>query len=425
MEGEENGWHAVSRDLICDRCFADEYLKDFIRENGAPGTCAYCDAEGEEIRCLPFDEVMELIGEAVNWLYGNADNEGMPYESGEAVFPESEMATWDVVDDIQLEVSERVLDDILAALPDQNWCRRGRLFSLSKEEVLRFGWQGLVEKVKYETRYLFTLPDRKVPAVTESVALLPDPAGAQTHNRLKLQPTWEDGGGAEIDDDSEDIPAHRMLDAIGDVVTRFDLVQVRLPGVIFFRVRVDDASKSHATAADLGPPPREKATRANRMSPAGIVMFYGAFDRKTAIWETWDFKQTVWIAQFRSLRALRLLDLSQLPGIPSIYDQDHREEIAELTFLHDFVEDLVKPIEQDGREHIDYVPTQVVTEYFRHRFRMKEGEPLDGICEILPSSLGQSASKSVLSVSWEIGFVAALFKLSASFRTPSASTFSA
>ena len=127
-----------------------------------------------------------------------------------------------------------------------------------------------------------------------------------------------------------------MLDAIGDVVTRFDLVQVRLPGVIFFRVRVDDASKSHATAADLGPPPREKATRANRMSPAGIVMFYGAFDRKTAIWETWDFKQTVWIAQFRSLRALRLLDLSQLPGIPSIYDQDHREEIAELAFLHDF-----------------------------------------------------------------------------------------
>ena len=38
----------------------------------------------------------------------------------------------------------------------------------------------------------------------------------------------------------------------------------------------------------------------------------------------------------------------------------------------------------DGREHIDYVPSQIVTEYFRHVYRTYDGKPLDGI--IFPSA---------------------------------------
>jgi hypothetical protein len=34
---------------------------------------------------------------------------------------------------------------------------------------------------------------------------------------------------------------------------------------------------------------------------------------------------------------------------------------------------------KDGREHIDYVPTQVVTEYFRHVFKDGDGQPVKGI----------------------------------------------
>jgi len=50
-------------------------------------------------------------------------------------------------------------------------------------------------------------------------------------------------------------------------------------------------------------------------------------------------------------------------------------------FLHGFRRDLLKPIERDGREHVEYVPTQVVTEYLRLAYRLpEEGEPrLDGL----------------------------------------------
>jgi hypothetical protein len=47
---------------------------------------------------------------------------------------------------------------------------------------------------------------------------------------------------------------------------------------------------------------------------------------------------------------------------PSLFDEQRRHLRAGLSFLHDFAADLAKPIEKDGREHIEYVPTQIVTE---------------------------------------------------------------
>ena len=46
--------------------------------------------------------------------------------------------------------------------------------------------------------------------------------------------------------------------------------------------------------------------------------------------------------------------------------------------MHKFAVDLAKPIARDDRVHIEYVPTQVVTEYFRTVFRDQRGS-VDGI----------------------------------------------
>ena len=78
-----------------------------------------------------------------------------------------------------------------------------------------------------------------------------------------------------------------------------------------------------------------------------------------------------------------MLDLSKLPEIPSFfaqvrYDRDH------LLFLHEFVKSITEPVEHDGREHIEYVPSQIVTEYFRHRYRPDANSTLDGI--VYPSA---------------------------------------
>ncbi|HBC3478543.1 TPA: RES family NAD+ phosphorylase, partial [Vibrio cholerae] len=46
--------------------------------------------------------------------------------------------------------------------------------------------------------------------------------------------------------------------------------------------------------------------------------------------------------------------------------------------------DFTAPVRKDGLEHIDYVPTQVVSEHFRFIHKTKEGKKVDGI--IYPSS---------------------------------------
>jgi hypothetical protein len=48
-----------------------------------------------------------------------------------------------------------------------------------------------------------------------------------------------------------------------------------------------------------------------------------------------------------------------------VFEPDQRKHYYELLFLRNFARDLSASVVQDGREHINYVPTQVVTEYMR------------------------------------------------------------
>ena len=50
-----------------------------------------------------------------------------------------------------------------------------------------------------------------------------------------------------------------------------------------------------------------------------------------------------------------------------------------LIFLHGFRHDMANPVVKNGAEHYEYVPTQVVAEYFRHVFRIDEKKSIDGI----------------------------------------------
>jgi hypothetical protein len=147
------------------------------------------------------------------------------------------------------------------------------------------------------------------------------------------------------------------------------------------RIRVDDQPQTAATA--IGTPKPEHARQSNRMSPAGIPMFYGAFDAVTAHAETFDPNvhagKILSIGTFRPVRDLTVLDLADLPLVPSVFDGARQPLIHALRFLHDFAADISQPIARDGREHIEYVPTQIVTEYLRRVFRLPRNQRLDGI----------------------------------------------
>lgn len=393
IEEEERGWYSVTKKLVCDSCIEESFLSEFIRKNGKSAVCDYCglDPEEAEVRCVPFDELMDLIGDGINWAYRSADDEGIPYESAEGgyAFAEHMFDSYDLITD-QLGITdvEAVREDILAALPDQTWCERG-FWSLSLFDALDFGWKEFVEKVKYETRYLFTLPNEpiakhKAPTAAREKAVEREPNDIFPSD---IEPLFSSADpDFEIDyDRQEGIPAYAMLDAIGQLLRRLNLVRIVSPGTIVYRVRVVDKGMRLAGPGEFGPPTRENATQPNRMSPAGVVMFYGATKLETALLETFQpdrkgaGEKAVWIASFKVIAELRLLDLTHLPQVPSIFDSARRDQLNGIAFLRQFERDLVQPIARDGHEHIEYVPTQIVTEYIRHIFRTEDQQSLDGI----------------------------------------------
>lgn len=110
-------------------------------------------------------------------------------------------------------------------------------------------------------------------------------------------------------------------------------------------------------------------------------MFYGAFDKDTCIVETYipeGKHQHGTFGHFKNLRDLTLVDLTNVPSMPSIFEPGSRNKRHNIKFLRAFIRDITKPVCKNGLEHIDYVPTQVVSEYLRHILKIS-GKSLDGI----------------------------------------------
>jgi hypothetical protein len=272
------------------------------------------------------------------------------YDSGEGGYQLSTMDSYEVLDEVGLgwDLKNDALRDALAqGMGDCAWVHRSP-YSLTEEDARRTGWEEFASLVKHRVRYLLFPPNEHDP------------------NR-------------EVTDPSE------ILDELGEVFTHHDLFWTLKAGTLLFRVRIHSpAERPENTIAALGPPLAVDAKFSNRMSPAGVSMFYAAFEEETAIAETYvrhdgkPVERTT--ATFRVLEDIVLLDLVDLPEAPSIFDGDEANlERAALVFLHEFVGDLTKPIVKDGREHVEYVPSQVVTEYVRYRLSERVSKPIQGL----------------------------------------------
>ena len=88
------------------------------------------------------------------------------------------------------------------------------------------------------------------------------------------------------------------------------------------------------------------------MSAAGVSVFYGAFERATAVAEAsvsmppgreWVLTAAAW----RCTRPLQVLDLSELPPVPSIFEAS-REWRGAILFLREFVKSISAPVVHDG-----------------------------------------------------------------------------
>lgn len=355
------GYRGTDR-TVCPSHVGDSVLKAAIQDNLSEPTCSYCDVSGSasEPVAAPLDALLETFMVGVRSLYE-------PYEGPDTPTISDFLRMGDADErEVVAEVFEHaaiqgnqapyeLIGDIADALVVDHWVRR-EWQRLSPSETLWYSWESFKELVKHETRFFFmTTPD--------------DPADDERLNPARF--------------------FHELATVLASTAAIFP---VNCPSPLF-RGRMFPTKPTPremeklANAEQLGSPPESLAS-ANRMSPAGISMFYGATDLATAIAEIGAHSPHAYAVtgQFVPVRDIRLVDLTHLPEPPSIFDPTQHRAYHLAKFLRQFVEDLEQSIVLDGREHIDYVPTQVFTEYLRLSFPGR----VDGL--MFPSAQGPGSN---------------------------------
>ncbi|MCG1027611.1 RES domain-containing protein [Virgibacillus halodenitrificans] len=346
----EYGFTTFGNKNVCGECIDEHYIQKFIEEKAYSSFCDYCGNEDEDgsFIAADIDEVMEFIIDHLKYEWGHPDNEGVGFDSREGGYlGVSVYDGWDFAGDILCHEAEIVnsslIEDIRDNLADTMWCEVDP-YALSQGEELFFTWKSFSNQVKYETRYVFS-----------------DSSGIQ-NTEGSLEP-------------------FEIIKFIGSWVEDIGLID-ELPSQKIYRARVSSKGEVFKSPREIGTPPRDYALNSNRMSPAGIPMFYGAIDINTALLEV-NYQagegSVASIGEFINSSSLTVLDLTSFPKMPSIFDEKEREKRYVINFFYNFLDDFTKPISKDGKEHIDYVPTQIVTEYFRRIFSTKDDRKLDGI----------------------------------------------
>lgn len=353
MEMYEMGLHSMKDTYVCSTHIDDYAVHGYIKRNAIKGICTYC--KGNK-KVVSLKKLMFFLMEGVHHFYTDAV-EFMSYDSKEGGYQGSTYTPYELVNElIGLEIDNYQLnEDIIDAIEDKAWSEPYAYYD-SDGDILVYHWKYFKDVVKHKSRYLF----------------------AQT-NSFKT--------------DTYNQNAYDILQEIGRSVRKFKLISHLPKHTELFRCRQHTKLEKITEAGQIASPPIEYAIYPNRMSPAGVSMFYCAFDLETAKLETIDLHKkghTYYTsACFVTKDILNIIDFSSLPKLPSIFDQRKYKNYYSIMFLREFVSDLSSEIQHDGKEHIEYVPTQIVTEFFRFIFHEKI--KIDGIIYPSTKNIGSKA----------------------------------
>jgi hypothetical protein len=338
-EVEARGWSDVGT-TICSECVVDEALVAAIKHRGGTEPCDYCEQEPKApTASAPIELVLELVVDGLRHEYEDPA-EQMAWDEG---YVGSVYDTWDLLYDLEVTDREDVHRDVHGAIGLGHWCDLDP-YAASPTEALTWGWEAFRTFVKHSRRYTFLVTD-------DSTA---------------------DGAGM--------IPMHAMPSAVAEAVNEGGRVTTLPASTTWWRLRPHHPSKDYSSAKDIGTPPDNDA-RDNRMTPKGIGAFYGASTLAGARAEVAGYADPSHAAsygQFTTTVPLTVVDLRELPAVPSLFDPLHRGERAHAQFLRGFVADVTKVADPSDKQDLDYVPTQVLAETFRYELEGSEG-PVAGV----------------------------------------------
>lgn len=343
---------------VCANHFEDAYLKKYILKHAELGICSYCGKRGKVTNAEHF---MEHIANKICDYYGNPDNEDLPlgssfYDDDKEEIPGIQrmgcfavpttadvyMSTMELFYVLDLITDDEILNtDMLNGFINDEWIQH-EPFNLPEHQELSWKWESFAQMVMHEQRFTFFKRDE-----------------------------FQGGKDKTSDNGLDDI-----LTELSKRISTHHLYSKIKQGTKLYRSRPLNDGDIVDKFEDITSPPNDIAKQ-NRMSAAGMSMFYGAFDIKTAIEECRSRKKpkTCAVGEFLAKKELVVLDLTKLPEASFWIDGD-RESIW---FLNSFYKEITKTIKRDDRIHIEYIPSQVFTEYLRYLHKTPNGRQLDGL----------------------------------------------
>ena len=328
---------------VCTECIDDSGIRDFMESKATEGECSFCDSQSTPVALL--DDITEHMRTSLFIEYDDA-NDWLISDEGD--YNLQWWDAWDLLtEEVTLELPNdsdgRLLREIVDRLPDHSWCTADP-YDVSGQEKVRYDWAWFSEVVMHRRRFFF------------------ESYGREPHD--------------------DNLSPGELLETIFKYAEHYELIETLPSGTPLFRARFQASGAKYISAQELGPPPKERATQSNRMSPPGIPMFYACDIPETALRETANKEGRFTVGLFATRRPALILDLSRVPNTPTLF-QSHSGSLEfrpreVLGFLNHVADEISRPIERDDRVHFNYIPTQVVTEFVQSKLARGD-TPIDGI----------------------------------------------
>lgn len=342
---------------VCTHHFDDPYLNALIKRYREEGkkSCSYCGRRGTVCSLQTF---IENVTWKLHLYFDDVDNTSLLYADsfyddeneiipgfkrvGEYVAPkEAEYfeSTYDLLGYVGLITDDEELNkDIESTFETEQWIERDILHEDYRRNLMN-KWQAFSLSVTHSRRYTFLATPEFLPLVK-----------------------------GEDKEKYTDI-----LTSLRRLIIEQKLVKTLPEGTGLFRARrVEDAAKRYEFNDITSSP--DTSALSNQMSPAGVSMFYASFNAETAAKECVGDESHILLGSFQTKKALNILDLTNIPG-PSFWMDGWQEN----QFLHSFNREITKKLDRKDKKQLQYITTQVFTEFLRYMVKDADDARLDGM----------------------------------------------